>query len=222
MHRHLLPLIIAATMLWCPSVAPAASTDASLARKLRMAGYRSDEIQDVIAGKRTLEEIKTNIRRKLLGLKALQRPITVAAPNGSRQAIVTVAKPYLRAVKRAAHRHGVAPALILAVIQAESAFRAAAVSSRGAVGLMQLMPDTADALGISDPFDPIENISGGTRYLSYCLARFGNTGLALAAYNAGPERVSAHGGLPPWRETRQYVQRVLAFERYFRQHVSYW
>lgn len=191
-----------------------------LGEKLRMAGYRTEEIQDIISGRRTMGEINANIQRRLLGLPPL--PPRTPSAAGPRQAagVMAAARPYITAVKQAARRHGVSAPLILAVIQAESAFQARAVSRKGAVGLMQLMPETAAALGIHNPYNPWENIAGGTRYLSHCLSRFGDTALALAAYNAGPHRVSAYGGIPPWAETRRYVQRVLTYERYFRHRVG--
>ena len=99
--------------------------------------------------------------------------------------------------------------LILRVIEAESGGNPHAVSPKGAIGLMQLMPDTARALGISDPFDPIQNIEGGVRYLHHLLQRFGELRLALAAYNAGPGNVQRYGGVPPFPETQRYLEKIL-------------
>ena len=103
------------------------------------------------------------------------------------------------------------PALIEAVVvRTESGFDPAAVSPKGAGGLMQLMPRTASALGVVDRFDPRENIRGGVRHLRYLLERYqGSVVLALAAYNAGEGAVDAHRGMPPYPETQQYVHRVL-------------
>ena len=122
-------------------------------------------------------------------------------------------RTYDRLIAREARRHGVSPALVKAVMKAESNFHPEAVSSHGAQGLMQLMPDTADSLGVSDPFRPEDNVWGGTRYLRAMLDRYGNLQYALAAYNAGPGAVDRFGGVPPFPETREYVNRVLDYYR---------
>ena len=110
----------------------------------------------------------------------------------------------------AAKRHGLDPALVLAVVSVESGFRTDAVSNKGAQGLMQLMPGTARELGVKDPLDPAANLDGGTRYLNGLIRQYnGDLKRALAAYNAGAGAVNRHGGVPPYRETRQYVQKVL-------------
>jgi soluble lytic murein transglycosylase-like protein len=113
-------------------------------------------------------------------------------------------------IKEAADRYGVSEDLIAAVIEAESQFNPRAVSRRGAQGLMQLMPDTAASLGVEDPFSPRENIHGGVRHLRSLMDRFdNNVPLALAAYNAGHVAVIHHGGIPPYPQTRAYVNRIL-------------
>jgi hypothetical protein len=109
-----------------------------------------------------------------------------------------------------ARRHGLDPELVLAVVSVESAFRPRAVSPRGAQGLMQLMPRTAESLGVEDAFDPEQNLDGGTRHLGFLLSLYeGDVERALAAYNAGEGAVARHGGIPPFRETREYVRKVL-------------
>ncbi|MCL2102554.1 MAG: lytic transglycosylase domain-containing protein [Syntrophorhabdaceae bacterium] len=114
--------------------------------------------------------------------------------------------------------HDISPELVHAIIKAESDGRRTAVSSKGAQGMMQLMPFTARQMDVKDPFDPIENVEGGIRYLKGLLVAFdGNVTKAVAAYNAGPNAVRRYGGVPPYKETREYVKRVL---RYYRQYSS--
>jgi len=114
----------------------------------------------------------------------------------------------------AAERHGVDPDLVLAVVAVESGFEREAVSRKGAQGLMQLMPATAATLGVTDPFDPAQNLDGGARHLGALLEAYrGDLERALAAYNAGAGAVERHGGVPPYPETRAYVRRVLGAYR---------
>lgn len=108
-----------------------------------------------------------------------------------------------------ARRNGLEPALLRAVAWHESRGRASAVSPKGALGVMQLMPATAAAMGVN-PYDVQDNLRGGALYLKQQLARFGSVPLALAAYNAGPAAVRRYGGVPPYRETRHYVSSIMA------------
>lgn len=112
-------------------------------------------------------------------------------------------------IEEAAGKTGLPQELISAVMETESGFRPDAVSPTGALGLMQLMPGTAQALGVDDPCDPRQNVLGGAEYLRQQLGRFGTIEKALAAYNAGPGAVEQYGGVPPFSETQNYVRRVL-------------
>lgn len=115
-----------------------------------------------------------------------------------------------RMVSSACEKHKVDPKLVMAVIQQESNFNQNAISKAGAQGLMQLMPATAKSLGVNNAFNPEENINGGVKYLKTLLDRFnGNKILALAAYNAGPNAVEKHNGIPPYKETQNYVRNIL-------------
>lgn len=121
------------------------------------------------------------------------------------------ASDYHSIVHEKASVYDIDPSLIKAVIKTESNWNSRAISSKGAIGLMQLMPGTAVDMDVHNPFDPEENIEGGTRYLRYLLERFnGDLTLALAAYNAGPKTVEKFGYVPPITETRQYVNKVLS------------
>jgi len=131
-----------------------------------------------------------------------RRLTTVATPFHSRR------HPFAATVRRAATDTGLAADLLHAVIATESGYDPRARSPKGAMGLMQLMPATARDLGVEDPYDPEENIYGGARYLRTLWDRFGDLTLALAAYNAGPDRVVQYGGVPPFPETRTYLRRL--------------
>lgn len=133
-------------------------------------------------------------------------------PGGGRQGVLAIPGysgryrgAYLSAAKAAAGRHGVPEDLFLRLVQRESGWNPNAVSRKGATGLAQLMPATASRLGVN-PNDPHENLDGGARYLRMMYDRFGDWKLALAAYNAGPEAVEKYGGVPPYKETKNYVK----------------
>jgi hypothetical protein len=124
-------------------------------------------------------------------------------------AAVVFPRDYSQFIHKAASKYDLEPELIRAVIKTESNGNHRAISRKGAIGLMQLMPSTASDMNVSNPFNPEENIEGGTRYLKYLLERFkGNMTLALAAYNSGPGTVEKYGNVPPIDETRQYVKRI--------------
>jgi soluble lytic murein transglycosylase len=134
-----------------------------------------------------------------------ERPAGEPAP-------LEVSPRYAELIERLSAAHGVDPRLVRAVVQVESAFEPRARSPKGALGLMQLMPATARQHGVADPFDPHANLDGGIRHLRRLLDRY-ELRLALAAYNAGEHAVQRFGGVPPYRETRDYVARVLSLFR---------
>lgn len=111
-------------------------------------------------------------------------------------------------INEKAAKYGLSPDLLKRQMLAESGGNPRAVSSAGAMGLMQLMPRTARGLGVTDPFDPGQSVEGGAKYLAQMMRMFGDTTLALAAYNAGPGNVKKYGGVPPFRETQGYIQRI--------------
>lgn len=119
---------------------------------------------------------------------------------------------YDHIISTCASKYGVNQSLIKAVIQAESGYNPNAISRKGASGLMQLMPGTARSLNVSNSFDPKDNVEGGVKYLRFLLDTFrGDVSLAVAAYNAGLNKVAKYGGIPPYNETRTYVNRVLSY-----------
>ena len=147
--------------------------------------------------------------------RSVDAPTAVYAVHGApayrttRQSLPTNAEMFEPLVTENALRHSLRPELVRAVIQVESGFDPRATSPKGAMGLMQLMPQTARELGVVDAYDPAQNIRGGTAYLRQLLDRYGDEQLALAAYNAGSGTVDKYGRtIPPYRETRNYVRKV--------------
>jgi len=159
-------------------------------------------------GVRHYTDVPDNNRYRLLVLTPQDR---TAAGDRYDTMLLAKAGQYDSIIEKAAISASVEPNLLRAVIVVESGFNARAVSKRGAVGLMQLMPATATRFGVSNPYDPRENVHAGARYLKFLIDRFGqNVRLALAAYNAGEEAVDRNGGqIPPFSETMAYVPRVL-------------
>ena len=202
--------VILLLLLFCES-----ALAESLRYKLAMLGYNDKEIAHIISKKRTIRKINRNYKMAMLGystakpssasfFKEKQKRVPgkiIPAPIVRRKSpsirpqdlsvymkngLLAEAKPYLTIIKDAASKNELVKSLILAVIKVESGFDSQAVSRKGAMGLMQLMPGTASDLGVTNPLDPEQNIFGGAKYLSDCLKTFKDLNLALAAYNAGP------------------------------------
>ncbi len=186
--------------------------------KPKRLNHWSDGWQRSAAARRALVEPRSNRRRQRnpawysnagVGAVGTKRPNGYFSHNRQQYS------PYINNIAR---QHGLDPALMHAVISAESSYNPRAVSPAGARGLMQLMPATARRFGVTNSFDPIQNMTGGAKYLRWLLKHFdGNVDLALAGYNAGEGAVKKHGGIPPYRETQTYVRRVRQFYNHFRQ-----
>ena len=159
----------------------------------------------------------TNVAEAQAAQKPQQKtetsPSAAAAASAAATASVPADSAYIDSIREAAGKYGVDPKLVSAVAEIESGFSQDAVSATGAVGVMQLMPETAASLGVN-PYDAQQNIDGGAQYLKQMLDDFGgDVRKAVAAYNAGPEAVREYGGVPPYSETQQYVASVLDIYR---------
>jgi soluble lytic murein transglycosylase-like protein len=158
----------------------------------------------------------------LITAPAVVQPAIATAGEASPPPLKIAQKvQYDKLVDKVARTYGLDSALLHAVISVESRYRSDAVSRRGALGLMQLMPRTARHYGVADPLDPLQNLHGGAKYLRYLLKTYNNdVSLALAAYNSGETAVAKYGNrIPPYRETKQYVPRVLGFYNKYRAEV---
>ena len=143
------------------------------------------------------------------GFAAQLSAATATTPTATAASATTGANPYEAEIVAAAQRNGVDPALLRNLVKAESGFNPRATSSAGAQGLCQLMPATAAGLGVTDPYDPVQSLEGGARYLRNALDQFGgDPAKALAAYNAGPGAVQKYNDIPPYRETINYIHRI--------------
>lgn len=185
----------------------------------RRKGDRRSNNRNTIDRRRGSRRVRTAVLAAAMSSAPMARPaIALLPPTPSKHAKVDVSAEYIAVpanqayddiVQEAAAHYDIDPNLIRAVMQAESAFHPYAVSRAGAEGLMQLMPALADEMGVNNAFDPRENIFGGVRYLKRLLDYHdGNIDLALASYNAGPGNVERYGGVPPFRETRNYVRTI--------------
>jgi len=231
--------VVLLLLLFCES-----ALAVSLRYKLAMLGYSDQEITDIISKKQTLGSTRLNHRRAMLSYPAARPSSTsflkekpkrapgkvIPVPPMHRElpparslglsvyvknGLLAEARPYLTIVKDAASKNQLGHGLILAVIKVESGFNSRAISRKGAMGLMQLMPGTASDLGVTNPFDPEQNIFGGAKYLSDCLKTFKDLNLALAAYNAGPGRVTRLKRVPMIEETQQYVKDVIYYQKLY-------
>jgi len=174
----------------------------------RRADRRRRTIRGLVFGMFAMSIPGVHVSSKLPTIKELQGVVSTSEDYRP----VPAAIAYNDAIAEAADLYELDPNLIRAVIHAESAFNPFAVSRAGAQGLMQLMPDVAEELDVLDPFDPRQNIFGGARYLRALLDRNkGNIDRAVASYNAGPGAVDRYNGIPPYRETRNYVRTVRTF-----------
>jgi hypothetical protein len=225
-RRHRVPVVGAATLLFLVLTFNSSPSDPSTPGPQPAAPppdeiHALEELAGWVAGERNLLVITPGDVASALsdGRRGFDLFRSYTAHEARRGFVEKL--PYGRLIFGAAERHGVDSLLVAAVVEAESAFRPEAISPRGALGLMQVMPTTGELYGVADLLDPVTNLDVGTRYVRDLLEIYdGDLELALAAYNAGPGNVKRFGGVPPFAETRGYVERVL--HRYVRHHRRVW
>jgi len=185
----------------------------TFADTLASAQQSAESVAPVLAFARTMET-PTSVPVGILGSPIVINPGTRPLANDGTWfgRLPTTGQGWAAEIERAATNAGLDPRLLAAMVWQESGFRPDAVSPSGAIGLAQLMPGTADGLAV-DPWDPVQNLDGGARYLAWTIREFGSVELGLAAYNAGPGRVREAGTIPNIAETQAYVPRVLDYYR---------
>ncbi len=209
-REAILGVVLAVIVVALAAVAPAARADYAVLRsgvRLHITGYQlsGDRMRLTITGG-TVDVAATDIAS--IEPEENFTPNPPPAPPEDTSSYGPYG-PYGKLIHDAAAKHGVDENLIKGVIAAESNFNPRAISRKQALGLMQLLPETAARYAVGNIFDPAQNIEAGTHYLKDLLAQYrGNLPLALAAYNAGPEMVERYGGIPPFRETQSYVRRI--------------
>jgi hypothetical protein len=168
--------------------------------------------EDPETGEKFFSNIKMGENSRLYMVVATRNPFLEDPKNSAKDISFSpnLSTKFDELFNEIATTYNLDPKLLHAIAKVESNYNPRAVSPKGALGVMQLIPSTARLVGVSDPFDPRENIHGGARYLRYLLDKFGDLTLALAAYNAGPKAVEAYGGIPPYAETQRYVRSVLS------------
>ena len=200
--RKLLTALVAVALAWpvMPPVAQAEGLASTGSSSSRTNVFKSQA--RLLDGRLSSQYKASGKLRPKSKLASVSRTTAIPRYTGSQRSV------YLNDAKRAARKHGIPTDLFLRLVQQESAWNPNARSRVGAIGLAQLMPGTARYLKVN-PRDPKQNLEGGARYLKQMYRKFGSWRLALAAYNAGPGAVEKHGGVPPYRETRNYVRKIL-------------